>query len=165
MTGKAAFQATYSDWKLIKTRSAVQIVFEVPVEQAGLAYEVLGGMPKPGAEVWCAIARLQQQPKEDAEKPRPHAASTSPTGGAHRSWHEMSPAQQAGILCAEPTFWKFCGEWLGGTVSNEEECIHAVREYCGVQSRKQIVPNEMSGMNWGVMAGEYRAWMRAPEVV
>ena len=37
----AAFRASYSDWKLIKTRSVVQIVFEVPLEAADEAYQVL----------------------------------------------------------------------------------------------------------------------------
>jgi hypothetical protein len=58
MSEKAAFRATYSDFKYIKTRSCVQIIFEVPIEASNEAYEILGGVPKPGAEIWCAIARL-----------------------------------------------------------------------------------------------------------
>lgn len=57
----AAFSATYSDLKLIKTRSVVQFVFEVPLEAAGHAMNVLGGMPSPMAETWFAIARLEKQ--------------------------------------------------------------------------------------------------------
>ena len=63
MTDKpAAFSATYSDLKLIKTRSVVQFIFEVPLEAAGHAYNVLGGMPSPMEEKWFAIARLEKQP-------------------------------------------------------------------------------------------------------
>src|SRR3972149_8792011 len=160
---KAAFQAAYTDWKLIRTRGVVQVVFEVPIERSREAYDALGGMPTPASEVWCAIARLNM---ENAQKPRPSTPKPPATGGAHhKSWHEMTPAQQAGILCAEPTFWKFCEEWLGQTIRVEDQCIFAVREYCGVQSRKEIDPNGLSGRNWRAITAEYRAWMREPEVV
>jgi hypothetical protein len=54
----AAFSATYSDWRVLKGRKVIQIVLEVPLEAAGHAYNVLGGMPKIGGEEWFAIARL-----------------------------------------------------------------------------------------------------------
>lgn len=66
-----AIRATYADWRLIKTRSVVQVVFEVPLHDADAAYEVLGGMPKPSTEQWFAIAAISaagapQQVKEPA---------------------------------------------------------------------------------------------------
>ena len=54
----AAFSAAYSDWKLVRTRGCVQIVFEVPVEAAGHAYNVLGGMPRQDKSIYFGIARL-----------------------------------------------------------------------------------------------------------
>lgn len=63
MSEPAAFSATYSDWKIVKGRKVVQIVFEVPVEAAGHAYNVLDGMPRFGAEKWFGIARLEKQPE------------------------------------------------------------------------------------------------------
>ena len=166
MTQAAAFQATYSDWKLIKTRKVVQIVFEVPVEKAGLAYEVLNGMPNFGSEVWCAVARLQQ-PKESAAQPRPSPDESPSAGGAPRaaskSFHELVPAQQAGILCHEPAFWKFLSEFYDGVlVTKESEASAFVREFCGVASRAQLTP-ELS--LWKSMVSDYRAWMREPAVV
>lgn len=62
MTDTAAFSATYSDWKLIKTRGVVQIVLEVPLKAAGHAYNVLGGMPDYENEKWVGVARLEKQP-------------------------------------------------------------------------------------------------------
>lgn len=64
MENPAAFSATYSDWRIVKTRSAVQIVFEVPLEAAGHAYNVLGGMPNFGEPVYFAIARLNKEPSK-----------------------------------------------------------------------------------------------------
>ena len=60
MSKPLAFLATYTGWKLIKTRACVQIVFEVPLEKANEAYELLGGMPVAATENWFAIARLNQ---------------------------------------------------------------------------------------------------------
>ena len=55
----AAFRAVYSDWRLIRTRKVVQVVLELPLEEADRAYSALGGMPRPDAEVWCGVARLK----------------------------------------------------------------------------------------------------------
>ena len=60
MEKPAAFSATYSDWKVIKTRQVVQIVLEVPLKAADHAYNVLGGMPTFEAEQWFAVARLKE---------------------------------------------------------------------------------------------------------
>lgn len=59
----AAFSASYSDWRVVKGRKVIQIIFEIPIEAAGHAYNVLNGMPTFGAETWFAIARMQK-PKE-----------------------------------------------------------------------------------------------------
>ena len=60
MSEPAAFSATYSDLKVIRGRKVVQFVFEVPIEAAGHAMNILGGMPNPMAEKWFAIARLNK---------------------------------------------------------------------------------------------------------
>ncbi len=60
MSEPAAFSAVYSDWKLIKTRGVVSISFEVPLEAAGHAYNVLHGMPGFAEEKRFAIARLKK---------------------------------------------------------------------------------------------------------
>ena len=54
----AAFKATFADWKLIKTRGCIQLVFEVPLHESDMAYRVVGGMPNAAEERWFAIARL-----------------------------------------------------------------------------------------------------------
>jgi hypothetical protein len=64
MSEPAAFSASYADWKVIKTRRVVQIVLEVPLEAAGHAYNVLGGMPNFGGEEWFAVARLNKEPAQ-----------------------------------------------------------------------------------------------------
>lgn len=171
----AAFQATYSDWKLIRTRKVVQIVFEIPVEQSGLAYEVLGGMPRPDSEVWCAIARLKQQ-KESAAEPRPSSHAPHATGGAHsKGWHELSPSQQAGVLSNEHPFYLFIYNhprtpkelqaFADAAATMNESCARIIRSLCGVKSRSDLNTNNEAAMKWRVIVSDYRAWMCAPEVV
>lgn len=60
MEAPSAFGAAYSDWKIIRTRGVIQIVFEVPIEQEGAAYAALGGMPKQDRSDWFAIARMNK---------------------------------------------------------------------------------------------------------
>lgn len=61
MTDAAAFEATFTDWRLIKGRKVVQVVLEVPLELADRAYQALGGMPDPAGSVWVAVARLNTE--------------------------------------------------------------------------------------------------------
>lgn len=61
----AVFGAEYVDWKLIKTRQTVQIVFEIPLAAADHAYEALGGMPNNERSDWFAIAKMK---KPEADK-------------------------------------------------------------------------------------------------
>lgn len=131
---QAAFTATFADWKLVKTRGVVQLVFEVPVEKADAAYNVLGGMPDAAQERWFAIARLTEQaarnePVPASRNPVPASASlqssnrglcfrgdagadreaaASPSDGpASRPFTELKYSQQAGILCSDPAFHQF----------------------------------------------------------
>lgn len=60
MDKPAAFGAEYVGWQLVKTRRAVQIVFEVPLEAADHAYQIMGGMPDNDKSVWFAIAKMQK---------------------------------------------------------------------------------------------------------
>ena len=103
MSDPAAFRATYSDWKLIRTRKCVQLVFEVPIEESNKAYEVLGGMPNPACEVWCAVARLVNPAEEVAQQPPPSAIPDK--AGAPR----YSLSQRAVLLCKQPIFRRFLG--------------------------------------------------------
>lgn len=78
---QAAFRAVFADWKVIKTRATVQLVFEIPIEQADQAYQALGGMPIAASEVWCGIARLKLKDEnnglEQAEGPPTKTEGTS----------------------------------------------------------------------------------------
>jgi hypothetical protein len=153
----ACFKGSYADWKLVKTRGVVQIILEVPLHEADLAYQVVGGMPDAATERWFAVARLQEPNRE------PRKVTTFKS----RSWHEMSPAQQAGVLCQDNVFAKFLAERDGNCgIYTADRCANLVRAICGgIASRKDIKPGTKAEQLWRALVSDYRAWVREPEVV
>jgi hypothetical protein len=161
----AAFQATFADWKLIKTRKCVQIVFEVPLEAADAAYKVLGGMPDPSTSVWFGIAKLQPtkggagNAQMNNETPRQETR----TGGA-RSWSELPYSQQAALACNDGVFRAYLNETYGYRLEGPNEAAEAVREICDVASRADIKPSTPAGAKWAEMWINYGYWKLADQV-
>lgn len=160
MTPPAAFSATYADWKLIRGRKVVQVVFEIPLEKADEAYQVVGGMPDAGAEKWFGIAALTPAATEARQSP----ISDAPTAGEphKKSWEEIMPSQQAGILCSEPHFWMFLNGIGAINIETTDDCATWVRQYLKVNSRADITPRSPVAMSrWRELVVDYRLWERA----
>lgn len=155
-----AFKAVYADWKLIKTRSTVQVVLEIPIEQADAAYEVLGGMPQPSKERWFAVAALAPgaaAAKPDlVDQPRPDRAKFE--------WRDFSASKQAGIRCKSPTFWAFLRETIGSIASSEQEAINALYIYCSIASRADLDTNHKARVIWHQLDSQYQAWLAKERV-
>jgi hypothetical protein len=149
---QTAFKATYSDWKLVKTRQVVQIVFEVPLAEADSAYELLGGMPAPASERWFGIAALAT----GQAKPRP--VPDKPPAGAKRDWRDIPPAQQAGIRCDEPAFVAFLKEERADDWHEATDAAECVRLICGVSSRSELATNHGARVIWHQLDTQYGAW-------
>jgi hypothetical protein len=147
-----AFQATYSDFKLIRTRKVVQIVLEVPVEQANVVLDVLGGMPDPSKESWVGVAPI----RPGAAKPQP--VDQPRPAGAKRDWRDMSPAQQAGIRCDEPAFAVFLKEERPDDWAEATDAADCVRLICGVSSRSELATNHAARVIWHQLDTQYGAW-------
>lgn len=173
----AAFKATYSDFRLVKGRKIAQFIFEVPLEGADEALEILGGVPRPDREAWCAVARLQGSEvtppaTEDtvpSAQPAPVPTPDKPAR-ASKSWHEMDYAQQAGVLCNDPKFrafledhfrhWNLKGYFIPERAA--ERAAQIVRECCQVESRSDIKPGTPAENRWNLLVSAYRAWEQAP---
>ena len=158
MTDAAAFRACYSDWKLIRTRKCVQLVFEVPLEESNLAYAALGGMPNSGAEVWCAIARLidgRGTERETGEASRKAPVSRKPVAAEKRL------AQIAGILCNDPLFQKFLCEKYDLETCNTEGAADMVRQLCQVTSRSEIIQGTQAGLRFDLLQSAFVGWRDA----
>lgn len=133
----AVITGTYSDFKLVKTRSVAQIVIEVPIEKAQEAI-ALFGVPQPGAEVPVAVARLVNvQERPALPKPKKH-------------WDEMPRSQQAGILCADERFQKWAAS------DDAEEAAKALRRQCGVSSRSELDTNPDAAGRFDMAVTQYR---------
>lgn len=151
MSKEALIQATYADMKLVRTRSCAQLIFEIPIEQAPAAIEAFG-VPLPGKEVWCAIARLDltkatSEPAK-AEKPR-------------QKWDSLPLSQQAAIRCGEESFWRFLAETHSlSVIGTSDEAAEFVRIACGVKSRAEIGKTEASAKAWRDLDGEFQYWQR-----
>jgi|SRR6185503_8528121 len=154
-----AFRATYSDWKLIKTRGVVQVVMEVPLADADAAYDVLGGMPVHGKERWFGIAAIKSpEQKEDRAAPRQTSSPGIPTGGAKRDWRDIPPAQQAGIRCEEPVFAAFLKETRKDDWHETQDATDCVRLICGVESRSELGTNQRARIIWHQLDSAFQAW-------
>ena len=57
MTDARAVLAAFTEYRMVKTRSVLQLLVEIPLEQQADVFAKLG-YPLPGAETWVAIALL-----------------------------------------------------------------------------------------------------------
>jgi len=158
VTKPAAFRGTYSDWRLVKTRAVVQVIFEVPLADADAAYEVLGGMPVHGNERWFGIAAIKSTAEEASPAPRQELASPTPDGAKRMDWREVQPAAQAGIRCEDPVFKAFMDEVHGLAEWNGFTTAEAVRSFCGVKSRSELSTNHKARVLWHQLDSEFIAW-------
>lgn len=168
MTDRAAFSATYSDWRLIKGRKVVQIVFELPLEQANEAYTTLGGMPNPAAEVWCGIARLRTGDAPDEGEgagPSTLAVDQLSTPSVRG---RPSLAQHVGMMCNDPLFQKYLNEYAmsgGAPCIDKDDAARIVRTICGVSSRSSILPATAAGRLWSELESAFICWRDADKYI
>jgi hypothetical protein len=150
MAAPLAFQGTFADFKLIKTRSVVQVVIEMPIEH-GPAVIAAFGLPSPGAEIPVAVARMTAPETIEHDEPKPA-----------RRFGEMPRAQQAGIRCGEAAFWRFLSETTGQRVGCANEAAEAVRRVCCVSSRAEL--DGPGAADWDDLSSQFSMWMRHPEI-
>lgn len=149
----AVVAGTYSDLKLIRTRSTVQMIIEMPIERAEELVQKFG-IPQPGQEIHVAVARLQVP----APNARPQETERSLSAGAaparaHKSAEAKERYQQqdelaqactrAGMLSQDARFQSWVdGKWTSaeGTVRSRgsEGAAAYIRRCCGVLSRSEI---------------------------
>lgn len=152
MNSPAAFRATYSDWKLVKTRGVVQIVFEVPLADSDNAYEILGGMPNHANERWFGIAAIRTGT----------AVVDAPEEKQSKNWRDLQPSAQAGIRCAEPLFWAFLREELHmREEGSADNAASFVRDHCKVNSRAHFNTNPAAKAVWQSLDNQFQAWKAA----
>lgn len=184
MTDLAAIAAQLVDIQNDRQhKGSIKVTIHVPAEQ-GAELTAAFGWPTHTNPVPVALARLDLNkikqtgvatPVEgDAPGPSTLAvackASASESGRgqpSRKSWHEMEPSQQAGILCADKTFQAFLAADLDVEpgIINEEFAKAEVCARCGVNSRSDIKTGTIASAFWRDLVSDYRAWCHEPEVV
>lgn len=159
-----AFRATYSDWKLIKTRGVVQVVMEVPLADADAAYDVLGGMPVHGKERWFGIAALKSTAEESRAKPRQDSPPSSHPGGAKRDWRAVPFSQQAGIRINEPTFAAYLREEHPNEWHETGDANACIKLICSISSKRELMTSPKRAVLWHQIDTEYQAWLAKERV-
>ena len=165
---RAVAQASYSDFRLVKTRSAAQIVLEIPIEEAGAFVDAFG-LPIPGHEIHVAIARLQV-PATDEE---PSEARGEMDNGAPKVEHPNHPRNTAASerfralgkpeqMVARAAMLRKAAlfqDWLG--VRDEEGARARIYDRCGIGSLSELAANEDAAFKWEQMLVEYDIWRGA----
>lgn len=126
--------------------------------------------PANGERLAISVARIADDETQTPVQPRPSPDNTPvEAGGVNKnSWHEMLPAQQAGMLCKNEAFIAFLYETLPhkyGPFHISEDAARFVREHCQVGSRADLDTDPVAAARWKQLVSDYRAWMREPEVV
>ena len=141
METPAAIKASYADYRRVKGRKVLQLIFEVPLEQAPQVHEAFGE-PLPDGSSWVGIARIDEN------------AVVEKKGGGKL-------CQRAGILSNEGAFITYLN------VERQSDIKYAgmpvaqvIRDICGVTSRKELDHNPEAGRKFLDLVASYEAWKR-----
>lgn len=169
----SAVLGTFSEVRFVKTRSVIQIIVEVPIENADEAMKALGGFPQPASERWVGVALAPH----DREKIEPDA---TPAGGVvpvksgvtgrrddqlptpkkdRKPFASLPFSQQAAIRCTDKQFQKFLLERGYAFEESESAAAVYIRAICGVGSRRDIIDGELSGGWWKRVEQSFKSYL------
>lgn len=136
MSDLAVIEASYSDFKLVRTRSAAQLILEIPIERAEEALRVFG-IPQPGHEVRVAIALLKPPDNNVTALKADDNKKSERSKAAYAAQSDKEKAvTRAAMLCEDADF----RYWLRNTHPEvcHLEAAPALRELLKIKSRRDI---------------------------
>jgi hypothetical protein len=139
MTDARVIKATYTEWRMIKTRKVLQLVLEIPLEQQGDVLTRLGP-PMPDQEKWVAVALLDELVAQEAEQ-KPKDLDRSLTGKqryANSSAMEQARDRAAYRLPKDTKFRVWAAGFSPYPLRDEADVARFIRDRCGVDSRAEI---------------------------
>lgn len=137
MSEERVICATYSEWAPVKSRNALKLIFEVPLEQQQEVLNILGA-PLPGRELWCAIALLNETTKK----------------------REDRTVQRCVMLCKDRSFQN----WVTNSIyeiepkeswDDEEWAKQCVYAHCGIKTRADLAYDKEARALWEEMLGAF----------
>jgi hypothetical protein len=150
MTEHAVIAASYSDFKLVRSRNVAQIVLELPIEEAEGAIQKFG-IPQPGHEIRVAVALLVDQPAK-------HVPSIDASDRGRMAYDSSTPGEQAvtrsALLARDPEFHRWAN------VQDENGAAEFIRRRCMVHSRGQIAKDERAFQAFKELENDFRTDVR-----
>lgn len=153
---KAAIAAQLIDIKNVSVHKCVRLTIDVPAEQAMAVINAFG-WPTSVDPVPVAIARLNTDALAGASVRGAEARAHNPIDSAPRLRKSIL-AKQAGIACNDPVFRRYLEEEGAPRIVNENDAGEFVRQFCGVQSRADIILGTPAGAKWDELYGRFLAW-------
>lgn len=158
MADEAIIEADYTEWRMVKTRSSLQLIFEVPLERQELVMRALG-VPLPNVSTPVAIARLvPAAERSNVVQIEDHRPVDDIDDEPHKPPRPLS--QIAGILCNNVLFQTFIQEESDGWDHRptSDEATDWLRSNCGIKSRTELNHNEVAAARFRKIRGQYEAW-------
>jgi hypothetical protein len=109
------------------------------------------------------VMQHQPGPLSELDKTPPGVAADTPRR-AVKVAPEKRLVQQSGILTGDPLFQVFLN--VRHTTQRQnftdptEAAAYAIREYCGVTSRSEIIPGSPAAAKWEKLTAEFECWKR-----
>lgn len=148
MTDLAVIRATFSDWRTVKGRKQLQLIFEVPLEQQKEVLSRLGA-PDSANPLWCAIALLDPDAPAPAmvEAAAMHKklVSLQASERGKETYRQKDAMEQAAIraciLCDDLKFKLWASKQIPPG-SDFPDATEWLRRRLGVKSRNEISGND-----------------------
>ncbi len=142
METPAAIQASYSDYRRVKGRKVLQLIFEVPLEQAPMVHDAFGE-PSPDGSTWVGIAKIDLTARPDERKP-------------------LKISNRAALLCGDVKFWEYLvAKHRTLTINGADDAAEFVRIHSCVNSRSELDHNVNAAEKFRKLEADYDHWLRA----
>ena len=158
---KAAILATFADWRTVKGRKVLQLIFEVPLEDQAKVLTHLGA-PMPMSEMWCGIARVTQEGKAEGDATGgTNVKPDTPPARFKQRWSDLRPSARAALLTKDPEFQGYTKRFgYDGTEAGANDFLKAKTN---IDSKAELdePQNEPNRNMFAHMESSYRAWQQA----
>jgi hypothetical protein len=169
MTEYRGITGSFADFKLVKTRGVVQVITEIPIEEADQALESLGGIPVPGKERHVCIGlrdKLLEIAEGKATGPERHANLSLVGKQRYAEADEMEQARtRSALLAKDPQFIAWADTRVRAyDIADEVSAAIYIREEIG-GSRSLIATDGDAYNRFLHLEREYLVWAgRAAEM-
>ena len=160
----SAVEATFVDLRTVKSRSVMQLIFEVPLERADSALQALGGIPQPGTDRWVGIARLvAPETRAPVEPTKDYARSLAAKDRYAGLDDGQKAVARAALLAKDLSFQHWLFVTKRAPRFGEGAAAEYIRHSCECTSRREIAENPEKLRLFEALEGSYQLWRDGSE--